>query len=415
MRTTLFRPEAVEFVRERPLGDMALMRPPRTGALASAAAVIAVALIAFACFGQYTRKAHVTGYLAPTKGIVKVYAPSNGTVITKHVKEGAQVKRGDPLFVLSTDYGSLAAPQAQAAAIAQLRDRRDSMNTELAQQSSLAKIDERALHERIAGTEEEARQLSAQIALQRARVNSAQATVDRYRKLLAQNFVSEAVVQQKQDEHLEQQAHLQTLLRNQVALQRDLDAMKLDVATTGLKAQTKRESIAREVSALDQQLTESEARRIMVVSAPADGTVTTVLAEEGQSATTTTPLLSILPAGAKLQAQLLIPSRSIGFIVPAQQVALRYQAYPYQRFGLYHGRVTEVSKTLISPGEAALPVQLQEPAYRVTVALDSQSVFAYQKELTLQAGMLLDADVLLDRRRLIEWVFDPLFSLTRRV
>jgi membrane fusion protein len=75
----------------------------------------------------------------------------------------------------------------------------------------------------------------------------------------------------------------------------------------------------------------------------------------------------------------------------------------------------EISKTLINPGDAALPLSLQEPAYRVTVALESQSVNAYHQLVSLQAGMLLDADVLLDHRRLIEWVFDPLFSLTRRV
>jgi membrane fusion protein len=143
--------------------------------------------------------------------------------------------------------------------------------------------------------------------------------------------------------------------------------------------------------------------------------VTTVLAEAGQNATTTTPLLSILPADAELEAQLLVPSRSIGFISVNQTVALRYQAFPYQRFGTYRGRVIEISKTLINSGDTTLPVPLQEPAYRVTVTLDSQSVNAYQKQVLLQAGMLLDADVLLDHRRLIEWVFDPLYSLTRRI
>ena len=110
-----------------------------------------------------------------------------------------------------------------------------------------------------------------------------------------------------------------------------------------------------------------------------------------------------------------MPSWVIGFIAATQTVALRYQAFPYQRFGIYHGRVSEISKTIINPGDATLPVQLQEPAYRVTVALDSQSVSAYQKQVKLQAGMTLEADVLLDRRRLIQWIFDPMYSLTRKV
>jgi membrane fusion protein len=58
---------------------------------------------------------------------------------------------------------------------------------------------------------------------------------------------------------------------------------------------------------------------------------------------------------------------------------------------------------------------LQEPVYRVTVALETQTVTAYGTELPLQAGMVLDADIALDQRRIFEWVFDPLYSITGRL
>jgi membrane fusion protein len=415
MRPTLFRREAVEFARERPLGEVALIRPLSSSSLTAGAMVIALTVIAFAFWGEYTRKAHVVGYLAPTKGVIKVYPPSAATVVTRQVKEGQRVARGDPLFVLTTDHGSLVTPEVQAAAIAQLRQRRDSLKTDLAQQQGIAEIEHHSLEQRVASMEQEAVQVKAQIATQQARLKSAQSTLDRHQALLAQNFVSVAVVQQKREELLEQQARLQAFERNRVGLQRDLGALKLEVGSSALKAETQRQGIEREISLLEQQLTEYEARRALVIAAPADGIVTTVLAEQGQNATTSTPLLSILPADAELQAQLLVPSRSIGFISVKQTVALRYQAFPYQRFGIYRGRVVEISKTLINPSDATLPVMLQEPAYRVTVALEAQSVNAYHELVSLQAGMLLDADVLLDHRRLIEWVFDPLYSLTRRV
>ncbi len=415
MRLTLFRGEALDFAREKPLGDVALVRPFSSGLITVLALAMAVAVVAFAYWGQYTRKAHVVGYLSPTKGIIKVYPPSFATVTTKHVKDGQHVKRGDPLFLLSTDHGSLTTTEVQLAAIAQLQRRRDSLKSDLAQQHSITEIERRSIEQRVASMKQEAAQLKGQLATQESRIKSSQSTLARYQALLKQKFVSEAVVQQKQDDLLEQQGRLQALERTKVSLQRDLNALTLEVDSSALKASTQKQSIQREVSQLDQQLTESEARRALIISAPVDGIVTTVLADEGQNATTTTPLLSILPAGAELRAQLLVPSRSIGFIELKQSVALRYQAFPYQRFGIYRGRVVEISKSLISPGDATLPVPLQEPAYRVTVVLDSQSVNAYQKQVTLQAGMLLDADVLLDHRRLIEWVFDPLFSLTRRV
>jgi membrane fusion protein len=56
-----------------------------------------------------------------------------------------------------------------------------------------------------------------------------------------------------------------------------------------------------------------------------------------------------------------------------------------------------------------------EPLYRITVSLDRQTVAAYGQEQALAAGMQLDADVLLERRRLIEWIFEPVLSIAGRI
>jgi membrane fusion protein len=78
----------------------------------------------------------------------------------------------------------------------------------------------------------------------------------------------------------------------------------------------------------------------------------------------------------------------------------------------------------LSPGE--LPPQLAsltslignaagaaaEPIYRITVDLARQSVTAYGAQVPLQPGMALEADVALERRRLFEWVLDPLYAVT---
>jgi membrane fusion protein len=76
-----------------------------------------------------------------------------------------------------------------------------------------------------------------------------------------------------------------------------------------------------------------------------------------------------------------------------------------------------VSRTPLQAAELAslaLP-QSNEPLYRITVALDKQAVQAYGQAQPLAPGMQLDADVLLDRRRLIEWIFEPVLSVAGRV
>jgi membrane fusion protein len=411
----LFRQEALDFQRQRHTGEVVLVRPVSFAFLTAIAVAIAVAVIGFAFWGEYTRKAHVQGYLAPSRGLIKVYPPEAGTLIEKHVTEGQHVKRGDTLFVLSTERSSRLTPEAQAAAIEQLRQRRDSLKEELTKQRHISEIEINNLQMRIRDTQVELTQIKLEIATQAQRVASAKRRVKRYSDVSVIESIPEDEAQQKQEELLDQQGRLQALQRSRLGLEREINGLRLELGSSELKAKNQEAAIEREISIKEQELTEYESKRNIVITAPSDGVVTTILAERGQSANVTTPLLSILPAGAVLRAQLLVPSRAIGFIAPDQTVALHYQAFPYQRFGSYKGRVKEISRTLITARDADLPVNLQESVYRVTVALDSQTVKAYREDIPLQAGMLLEADIWLDHRRIIEWVFDPLFSVTERV
>jgi membrane fusion protein len=69
----------------------------------------------------------------------------------------------------------------------------------------------------------------------------------------------------------------------------------------------------------------------------------------------------------------------------------------------------------VAPNELASPLSQQEPTYVVTVALAEQAVNAYGEKHPLQAGMALEADVLLDTRPIYHWVLEPLFSIKGRI
>ena len=415
MRRELFRREALEFSRDKSLGEVVLIRPLSFSLLTGTAVVFALALVAFSVFADYTRKAHVIGYLAPDKGLIKVYAPQAGTLVEKHVKEGQQVKQGDTLFVLSTEHSSRENAEAQGAGIEKLKERRANLAKELSKQDSIDNVQIQSTRDRIRGMEMELAQLRDEIAIQQQRVSSADQSLSRFRTLMNNQFVSAAQTQQKNEELLEQKARMQTLIRSRTTLERDIRTLHHELASTDLRGSTQRASLERDIAALEQDLTEHEARRTIVITAPADGTVTTILADRGQTAQAQSALLSLLPAGAIMQAQLLVPSRAIGFIATHQRVAVRYQAFPYQRFGSHGGHITEISKTMINPNETQLPVSAGESVYRITVALDAQAVRAYSQDVALQAGMLLDADVWLDHRRVIDWVFDPLLTIAKKV
>src|SRR5690606_24993640 len=134
----------------------------------------------------------------------------------------------------------------------------------------------------------------------------------------------------------------------------------------------------------------------------------------GQIVDTGRPLMSLLPAGARLRAELIAPSRAIGFIEPGAGVQLRYPAYPYQKFGHHPGRVAAISRAALPVTEQGGAGAGQEPVYRVIVDLDSESIDVYGRPRALRAGMAVEADVQLETRRLYEWVLEPLYAMKMR-
>lgn len=415
MTHALFRSEAIEAQQEALQGGVLIAAPPALRVLVIASVMIACVLIGYACWGEYTRKAHVAGYLAPTRGLIKIHTPQTGRVLEKRVSEGQLVKQGDTLLVISSEHATTATAETQAAMLRELAARRDSLRRELEKQGEIDRLGASGLRDRIRGLEAELTQAATQLKIQHSRVISAERTVRRNAELLDRRFVSEAAMQIKQEELLDQRGQLAAIERSITGLQRDLDAARVDLAASALRRANNGAGLQRQISEIEQELTEGDARREVVLVAPADGTVTNVFAETGQTVTPGLPLLSILPAGAALEARLLVPTRAAGFIRAGQEVALRYQAFPYQRFGHHLGRVVTVGRTVIQPNEVSLPVAVQEPVYLVTVSLRAQDVHAYGQDLALQAGMMLDADVRIDRRSLIAWLFDPVLSVAGRV
>src|SRR5207248_7705638 len=118
--------------------------------------------------------------------------------------------------------------------------------------------------------------------------------------------------------------------------------------------------------------------------------------------------LEIVPDDSPLQAELLIPTRAAGFVRIGQTVRFLYDAFPYQNFGAYTGRITELSHTVLTKSDTAGPIAPEEPVYKAIAVLDRPDVDANGKAVPLQAGMLLKAQIILDRRTLASWILDPL-------
>jgi membrane fusion protein len=416
----LFRAEALRAARSRTFGEIILIRPLSSTVLTTLAVSLATAICAFLIFGTYTRRSAVVGQLVSDAGLVKMYAPQPGIVLERHVVEGQQIGIEDVLFVISSERSSQSQGDTQAMISSRVQERQASLESEMQKTRILQENEQQEIQRKLDAMQAEGAKLRAQIQNQRELVELAQQTEARYQDLKARDLISGEQLQQKTADLLGQRTRLQSMERDQIALERDRVAQQAQLADLSLKQQNELAQISRSLASTSEELAESEVKRRLVISAPESGTATAVLANVGQAVDAARPLVSIVPAGASLHAELYAPSRAIGFIRPGDSVLIRYQAFAYQKFGHQKGVVESVARTALPNSEltewaASTNAGGSEPLYRITVRLFAQSVRAYGVAQPLQSGMLLDADVLQERRRLYEWVLEPLYSLSGKL
>jgi membrane fusion protein len=412
----LFRRESEQARSTAWLGRILLIRPVSFALLTGVALGMALALIAFFAMGEYTRKARVVGVLAPAHGVVRIVAQQSGIVESVRVREGEPVTRETTLFVIGDGRVNHRNEDVGSAVALRLADRHGAIRRQRDSMIVAANVERAALNHRTEALSHEVQLIDAEIAVQLQRAAISAQGLARARRLEEIGFLSGAALDHEKDGALDQEMRVETMRRARLALTRELSTAAFELQAAGARAHAQLASVDVQAAALEQEILEREVQYNASIVAPTDGLVAAVLVEAGQMVVQGTTLATILPANDALEAHLYSPSRSIGFVRAGQVVLLRYLAYPHQKFGSHKARVIAVSRNPLAPGELGYaPADgSREPVYRIKVALGSQTVAAYGRGEPLQPGMQVEADILLDRRRLIEWIFEPLLSLAGR-
>ncbi|WP_305810209.1 HlyD family efflux transporter periplasmic adaptor subunit [Photobacterium kishitanii] len=152
---------------------------------------------------------------------------------------------------------------------------------------------------------------------------------------------------------------------------------------------------------------------------PIKGIIASILANTGHSVTNGQPLLVIVPESDKTFVELYAPSRSIGFMKVGQKVRLRFDAFPYEKFGAQVGTITSISTSAVAP-EMIVNRRLinnaeVEGLYQARIELSKPTITVYGREERLISGMTVVADVELDTRKIYEWILEPFYTIKGKV
>ncbi|WP_234903640.1 HlyD family secretion protein [Rhizobium rhizogenes] len=363
--------------------------------------------------GTYARKETVQGYIAPTGGLAQLYATKGGIVTRVLVHEGDVVTQGQPMVELSLETTG-ADGQVGEKLRSETQARIQSIDTQIT--AAKARFDEegRRLSARVEG-------LGGELASQEQRLESerrlqALQTDDagRYAQLQIKGSGTRFELSRRQQQILAQESVIYELERQKEQRQGDLNDARSQLAGLPAERDDKLAQLQGLRSELEQSLAQLQVNRAYVMVAPVAGRVAALQAQPGQTAVAQSPLAALVPAGSNLEANLLVPPRAAGLIQPGQEVRLRVDAFPYQRFGVVSGHVVQVSRATYREGELLAPIAFKDPVYRVTVSLERTSIAAYGEERPLTPGMTLIGDVITDRRHFTDWVLDPLKAIGSR-
>lgn len=408
----LFRPEA----RPRSASEIGLPLGITTRWMRLYAIVLALAMVAGGAaiaFGSYARKVQVSGFLIPDKGLIKIQPPRSGHITEQLVIEGQHVAKDQPLFVM--DVSDVTSSGRSSDLLKQnLHDQRQLINDELRHLSVSQRSDTEHLDANIASLRQQVADIEAELKARRDFERLAQSAFARAQTLVVSNAVSQASKDQAEQAAVDASIQVATLQTQLGTINGQLLQAQADRRGLSDKQANDRADLERSGSQIDQQLLQLEEQSSLVIRSSQNGTVTQMTAHVGTNvdtlSTPITPLLTIIPDDSVLQADLYVPSSAIGFAKVGADVRLRYEAFPYEKFGLQDATVTLISRAPVNARELPFPISGDDPYYLVTADLAKVTVTAFGKEEPLEAGMKFQADLILEHRKLWEWAIEPILA-----
>ncbi|WP_321816458.1 MULTISPECIES: HlyD family secretion protein [unclassified Paraburkholderia] len=349
---------------------------------------------------------------------IKVQGES-GLVSAIYVQPPAHVSAGQPLFRLERDLSLASDGSRRGAFDAQVRDEErraaDALyvqkHIDLTSQLATARTNEASQHAALA-------QLDVQADQNTLLVNEAQKKVTRLESV-ADYVPADRVEQARAELHQGRIARAESASRRQ---QVEATLADLKNTQTTLTAQLKEldASHARDLQEADARFEQS--RRDATISAPKAGEVTFSRLVQGSTLESSDIAMVIVTDRSQpLRAELRIPSRRRGFVREGQTVRLKFDAFPYVRFGSYEARIDSISSTTVAaaPASAAALAAAKGATpstgdeYVAWVTLSGHTFDYGAQHFDILPGMQATASVVVERRTIAEWVLEPLFKIVR--
>lgn len=407
----LFRKQVIEKNRLNYYSQAVVVTPVSYSIILFFIFVAAIIILIFLFNNEYSKKEKVKGYLVPKNGVSKVYSHVSGVVSKINVKEGSSVRKGDTLLSVSNNKFIFDSVNADKEKINEINKQIKIIKNQLVQTHGIFNESLSRLKKIISIQKKEVVELQKQGQFLRKRLAISKNKLSDINELQRNGNASKSESINQLDLVLELQQRIQEhntiVLRSEV----NLSNASNDMAKLPYEQQQQIGQLNRELSQLVATRIAIQEGSNLVLKSQVDGIITSINLNVGEYTSQGDYLVSILPENSELEAELYIPTRAIGFIKNGDVVNIKFDAFPFQKFGISKGNVLHIAKSIVFAAETASKISFNEPVYKVTVKLKKQYIDAYGDKTLFIPGMLLQADIITGKRSLIEWLLEPLYIL----
>lgn len=383
------------------------LAPPHWAARGLSYAIIAVVLIAAIAAVVIRLPDTVTAdfVLVPARGTDPIKATRQGIVNRVFVSEGQTVNQGDVIATLKSEAAGDRAAELMTAQT-QLAGAGESFTNAKARFAAQSLAEEQEIRKFTARVEH----LEGLIALKRQQLTLLKQMAESFEKLYQQGIASRAQWTQRQLEVSELQAEVAKLVAEQNETRSLIEKLKLEGSAR--RAEFKelernyRETAATgeiRVNALRSGLAGSDGNEVRL-TAPSAGTIVRLQVKNSGAVLHEGEIVAeLVSPGERLRAELQVPEAGLGKLQTGQGVKLKYDAFPYQRYGVKYGQVTWLSPANVESKGGA--------SFRAHVDIAESELFIQGQSRPLSAGMSGKAEIVTGKRSLIEYIFEPLRKL----
>ena len=381
------------------------LTPPHWAARGLAWALLAVFALGSIASVAISMPEKVTAQftLTPVRGADPVKAIRGGVVIELLAVEGQAVKQGDLLVTLRSDSAAERTAELQTietrlagAGDSYLNAKRKLESVTLSDEQEALKLEGRA------------RQLDTLIGHKRQQLALTERMKNSYEKLYREGIASQAQLTAKLIEVSELASEVERLVAEQNDARAEIEKLKLTGATRrtefteferDLKEKTKTGEIR--ADALKSGLTNIDGNQVRLLAQCSGVVLKLKVRDKGAVVGEGETVAELACGGNQLVAELNVPESGVGKLKLDQGVKLKYDAFPYQRFGAKHGRLAWLSP---AKGEGATNFTARVELTETEIPVKGQS-------RALSAGMTGTAEIVVGKRTLLSYVFEPIKQL----